>query len=510
MSARDGRGLAELLAALDDAPPPPTAGRRRATRCRRGCRSTASSRSRDRGRSSPARCGAARSPPATRWRSSPAAAVSWRAACRCTIATTRRRGPDAASASTCAASTAATSSAASGSSRPSAAGRGDGELRRLGDDAAGRATAAQRRPAAPASRDGPAPGPPAGAGRARSSATPTGASGAAVVRLDGGSAAVEPHDRFILRSLSPVATVPAGRRPRRRARVAGASAGAHAAYCAALHDGDCGAALTMLVERAAAAGVAGDDLDALPGRPTPPPASGRGDRLTAAGAAARVDAETPGRRRHRAARRALVRRRHGGDDRRAGAGGAARAREGAAGAAAGRARRAGGAGRAVSRPRHSLSLLADLEQGGRVVESAGGYARGRRRDALGAPGGARRRGLRPPRGRALLAADASPCCSPKRRRQRRELLTVLDVLRARGRAVRVDKDLWFSAAAVDEARERLCEALARDPEITLAAVPRPARHRTPQRPGAARALRSRGAHATPGRGPRAACSARES
>jgi len=38
----------------------------------------------------------------------------------------------------------------------------------------------------------------------------------------------------------------------------------------------------------------------------------------------------------------------------------------------------------------------------------------------------------------------------------------------RGSAVRVDKDLWFGRAAVDEARERLNQALARSPEISLA------------------------------------------
>jgi selenocysteine-specific elongation factor len=51
---------------------------------------------------------------------------------------------------------------------------------------------------------------------------------------------------------------------------------------------------------------------------------------------------------------------------------------------------------------------------------------------------------------------------------RRDLVTVLDVLTRRGLAVRADKDLWFARAAVDEARVRLEEALARLEEITLA------------------------------------------
>ena len=45
---------------------------------------------------------------------------------------------------------------------------------------------------------------------------------------------------------------------------------------------------------------------------------------------------------------------------------------------------------------------------------------------------------------------------------------MLEVLTRRGAAVRADRDLWFDRAAVDESRERLVEALARLPEITLA------------------------------------------
>ena len=45
---------------------------------------------------------------------------------------------------------------------------------------------------------------------------------------------------------------------------------------------------------------------------------------------------------------------------------------------------------------------------------------------------------------------------------------VLEVLTRRGAAVRVDRDLSFDRAAVDEARERLEEALARLSQITLA------------------------------------------
>ena len=96
VSARDGRGLDELLAALERA-----AGARRgaaAAAAPRGCRSTACSRSRASARWSPARCGAARSAPATRWWSSPAARAPACAACRCTTTRPRWCAPAAASA----------------------------------------------------------------------------------------------------------------------------------------------------------------------------------------------------------------------------------------------------------------------------------------------------------------------------------------------------------------------------------------------------------------------------
>jgi len=113
------------------------------------------------------------------------------------------------------------------------------------------------------------------------------------------------------------------------------------------------------------------------------------------------------------------------------------------------------------------SLLADLQKGGRVVETAGGYA---------LVGGATLSQAQERLIAALLERlDAEPFAPPtlatllqEEGMQRRELLAVLDVLAQRGRVVRADKDLWFTAAAVDEARRRLCEALARAPEITLA------------------------------------------
>ena len=54
------------------------------------------------------------------------------------------------------------------------------------------------------------------------------------------------------------------------------------------------------------------------------------------------------------------------------------------------------------------------------------------------------------------------------RRPSRELSQVLDVLARRGDVVRVDKDLWFAAAAIDDARTQLLAMLAADGRVTLA------------------------------------------
>ena len=45
---------------------------------------------------------------------------------------------------------------------------------------------------------------------------------------------------------------------------------------------------------------------------------------------------------------------------------------------------------------------------------------------------------------------------------------MLDVLARRGDVVRVDKDLWFAAAAVDARRAQLLAMLAADGRVTLA------------------------------------------
>ncbi|MFA4966342.1 MAG: selenocysteine-specific translation elongation factor, partial [Thermoleophilia bacterium] len=82
---------------------------------------------------------------------------------------------------------------------------------------------------------------------------PAGAEAAAVVRLDG-EAAVEPHDRFILRALSPVATLGGGEVLVRGARRWHAPE-RHAAFLAALRAGDSRVALLELAVDRGEAGV---------------------------------------------------------------------------------------------------------------------------------------------------------------------------------------------------------------------------------------------------------------
>jgi selenocysteine-specific elongation factor len=226
---------------------------------------------------------------------------------------------------------------------------------------------------------------------------------------------------------------------------------AHVAYCAALHEGDIARALALLAERAGAAGVGVADL-----------AAGGLDEREAREAFS--TAEEAGELESRAGRWFV-------------AGTAAAAAEEILTAlrtlASERPERpqsapAELAAQVAPFPIEALtSLLADLQKGGRVVETAGGYA---------LVGGATLSQAQERLIAALLERlDAEPFAPPtlatllqEEGMQRRELLAVLDVLAQRGRVVRADKDLWFTAAAVDEARRRLCEALARAPEITLA------------------------------------------
>jgi len=272
-----------------------------------------------------------------------------------------------------------------------------------------------------------------------------------IVRLDG-LAALEPHDRFILRSLSPGQTVGGGvvldatpRRFRERAT--------HLAFLAAVAAGDLSRACLLLAADRGAAGVAAADLAAVGLEPDEASGllaalAGKGEletagerRWFAAGTLARVAAEVGTVLRRRAAQHpdnpfvALS--------------------ELAA---------------AVPRlPFESLAVVAArLVEQGTVVERDGGYGLAGAGDAL-APA---QETLAARVGERLAAARFAPPTLASLQEElaadKRDLVTVLEVLTRRGLAVRADKDLWFARAAVDEARERLEEALARLIEITLA------------------------------------------
>jgi selenocysteine-specific elongation factor len=285
---------------------------------------------------------------------------------------------------------------------------------------------------------------------------PAGGQAAAVVRLDG-DAAVEPHDRFILRALSPVATVGGGevlvtglRHWHDRAR--------HAAFLEAVRAGDPQAAVVTAATDAGAAGVTALDLSS----------GGFTSREAGKAVAAAV--------------------RDGRLEPLPGAGDAPAGRWFAAGVLAGLRETlvTAAAERAAARPERPFSstaelaavapalppahvdaILKELAASGRLVTGEGGFAPAGagvlsgEQEALAA--------------RALGGLAASPFTPPTQAtlaeslgRQSKELTQVLEVLARRGDVVRLDKDLWFSRPAVDEARAALEEMLAAAP-VTLAA-----------------------------------------
>lgn len=292
-----------------------------------------------------------------------------------------------------------------------------------------------------------------------------GGGAAAVVRLDA-DAQVEPHDRFIVRTLSPVATLAGG-----EVLLAGAqrwhARERHAAYLAAVRAGDAGAAIAALAADRGPAGLTREDLTAA--------GFGAGEAGAAlAAAVAAGDLEEL----------------HGAESRpSSGPAAAARAARwfGAGDLAALRAAlRAGAAERAAARPERPFSSSAELAAltpalgaadvgallqimvvSGELVAGEGGYA----------PAGAGVLGD----DQAALATeilarlDAEPTAPPTLAtlaealgRPPRELARILDVLARRGEAVRLDKDLWFGREAVAAARETLVGMLGDGGEVTLA------------------------------------------
>ncbi len=293
---------------------------------------------------------------------------------------------------------------------------------------------------------------------------PPGTAAPAVVRLDG-DAPVEPHDRFILRTLSPVATIGGGlvlaAAPRRwhgRER--------HAAFLDALLAGDARRAALELSADAGRAGLTTADLMGLGFAPA-------AAREALAGAAAAGDLE--------------LLPEPASDGAKPGSPGAGRRwfRPGTLAELRSTLLMAAGE-RAGARPERPFSavgelaaltpelpagdvdlLLLGLVADGELVAGEGGYAPagagvlGAEQTVLAeqALDRLRREPLVPP----TLASMAEEL-----RRPPRDITQVLDVLTRRGDLVRVDKDLWFLAESVSDARRELEAMLAADGEVTLA------------------------------------------
>jgi selenocysteine-specific elongation factor len=282
-----------------------------------------------------------------------------------------------------------------------------------------------------------------------------GSAAAAVVRLDA-DALVLPHDRFIIRTLSPIATVAGG-----EALLAGAqrwhARERHGAFLTAVRGGDARAAIAALAADRGQTGLMREDVSAAGFS-----AGEAGAALAAAAAAGELE-ELPA------------------------AGGTASRWFGAGVLAALRASLlAGAAERAAARPERPFSgaaelaalvpallaadaglLLQGMVEAGGLVAGEGGYA----------PAGA---GVLVAEQAALAAVilerlAAEPMAPPtlatladELRRPSRELGQILDVLARRGDVARVDKDLWFGSSAVDHARAVLAAQLESAGEVTLA------------------------------------------
>ena len=301
----------------------------------------------------------------------------------------------------------------------------------------------------------------------------------AVVRLDGGPAAVEPHDRFILRSLSPGQTIGGGvvldASPRRFHERA-----AQRVFLRALEAGDVGQACLVATTDRGLAGLAAGDLVAAGIEPAA--ATRALTALARAGDLETVDSgaigKGPGPGFAPAGKPAAE---AAGDRRERRWYAAGTIADVAAGLTALLARRADDhpenpfaalATLSAAVPRLPLddlaAVAARLVERGELVEREGAYALAGAGDVLSDAHEA----LAAKVGERLAAARFAPPTLASLEEalgaQRRDLSVVLEVLTRRGAAVRVDRDLWFDRAAVDEARERLEEALARLSQITLA------------------------------------------
>ena len=288
-----------------------------------------------------------------------------------------------------------------------------------------------------------------------------GAQAAAVVRLDG-DAVVESHDRFILRALSPVATVGGG-----EVLVTGTrrwhDRGRHAAFLAALRAADVRVAALALAADSGQGGVVAADL-----APAGFGAGEAGAALAAAEQAGELEALRP----PSAASGA-----HAVPVRWFGVGTLAALRA---------ALLAGASERAAARPERPFSgaaelaaltpvlpvedvdaLLQGLVADDRLVAGEGGYAPAGG-GVLGDAQAALADELLKRLGGEPFAPPTLASLAEALRRPPREVSQVLDVLARRGDVVRVDKDLWFATAAVDVARTELLAMLTADGRVTLA------------------------------------------
>jgi len=112
-------------------------------------------------------------------------------------------------------------------------------------------------------------------------------------------------------------------------------------------------------------------------------------------------------------------------------------------------------------------LLQDMVEAGELVAGEGGYAPA----GAGVLGDAQAALAEILLGRLAAAPSAPPTLAvlaEDLRRPPRELGQILDVLARRGDVARVDKDLWFTRAAVDDARAVLLAQLESAGEVTLA------------------------------------------
>ena len=306
-----------------------------------------------------------------------------------------------------------------------------------------------------------------------------GVAAAAVVRLDG-DAAAEPGDRFILRALSPVATIGGGVvlvAPGRRWH----DREAHAGFLAALDGADVPAAIRALAAEHARGGITAPDL-----APAGLDAEEAGAALAALVDAGELEAlRAPGA--GPAGREGSGR---GGPGREvSGREGPDRVRWFPSGSLATlrASLLAGAAARASAHPERPFSgaaelaaltpevpiedvdlLLRDLAAAGELVAGEGGYAPAGA-GVLGDEQAALAGELLARLSREPFAPPTLAILADEVRRPPRELAQVLEALSRRGDVVRLDRELWFAAGAVDEARSQLLTMLAADGSVTLAA-----------------------------------------